>query len=145
MKKIIYLLALTVLSFSVKATETNVNSRVMASFKKDFAHATDVLWTITNDISKVSFQYNNISYFAFYNNTGELLGTTRYVTLLNLPIKLQTSLRNDYKDYWVSNLFEVNNADGLAYYITIEDADNKIVLKSDNGKDWTRQSKKVKA
>ncbi len=145
MKKIIYLLALTVLSFSVKANETNVNSRVMEAFKKDFTHATNVQWTITSDVSRASFTFNDISYFAFYNVTGELLGTTRYVTLLNLPIKLQSSLRNDYKDYWVSNLFEVNNADGLSYYITIEDADNKVVLKSDNGNSWVKQSKKVKA
>lgn len=145
MKKIIYVLALTIISFGAKAGETNVNSRVLEAFKADFTHATNVQWTITNDVSKASFTYNDISYFAFYNANGELMGTTRYVTLLNLPIKLQSSLRNDYGSYWVSNLFEVNNADGLAYYITIEDADSKIVLKSDNGKDWTKHSKKVKA
>lgn len=145
MKKIIYVLALTIISFGAKAGETNVNSRILEAFKADFSHATNVQWTVANDISKVSFNYNDISYFAFYNNKAELLGTTRYVTLLNLPVKLQSSLRNNYANYWVSNLFEVNNSDGLAYYITIEDGDSKIVLKSDNGNEWFKHSKKVKA
>ena len=55
----------------------------------------------------------------------------------------KADLKKNYQSYWISNLFEAATSEGTTYYITIEDADHSIVLKSDNARDWD-QYKKVK-
>jgi hypothetical protein len=58
---------------------------------------------------------------------------------------LQTGLKKDYSNYWISDLFEVSNSDGTGYYITLENADSKVVLKSTGGDNWKTYQKKTKA
>ena len=65
------------------------------------------------------------------------------VSPVDLPLALQADLKKNYQSYWISNLFEAATSEGTTYYITIEDADQSIVLKSDNARDWD-QYKKVK-
>jgi hypothetical protein len=65
------------------------------------------------------------------------LGVTRYISSGNLPINLQTSLKKSYDNYWISDLFEVAKYDNTSYYITLENADTKLVLKSNGGSNWS--------
>jgi len=58
-----------------------------------------------------------------------------------LPVNLQNNLKTTYSKYWISDLFEVANHDGTSYYVTLEDGDKKIVLKSANGSDWNTYKK----
>jgi hypothetical protein len=63
---------------------------------------------------------------------------------MQLPISLQTSLKKQCGDLWISDLFEVANDQGTSYYVTLENADTKIVLKS-SGSDWTTYQKQRKS
>ena len=145
MKKIIITLAIAISTLSAFASEVNVSSRVLNSFKTEFSAAKDVKWTSGNNFYKASFLFNNQYVFAFYNLDGELLGMTRYISSLDMPISLQTSLKKSYADYWISDLFEVSNHDGTNYYITVENADSKVILKSLDGNDWSVYQKLTKA
>ena len=80
---------------------------------------------------------------AFYNTEGELMGLTRNITSLELPMNLQASLKKSYEDFWISDLFEITRSNTTGYYITLENADAKIVLKATAGEDWSVY-KKVK-
>jgi hypothetical protein len=51
-------------------------------------------------------------------------------------MSLQISLRNNSNGYWVSDLFELAKNGSTTYYITLEKADTKTVLKSTGGSDW---------
>jgi len=53
---------------------------------------------------------------------------------------LQSSLKNDYSNFWISDLYELAKYDGSSYYVTIENANQKIVLRS-NGNGWTVHKK----
>ena len=117
-----------------------VDARVLGAFKKEFATAKDITWTLAPNYYQASFVYNEQHITAYYNTVGELLGLARFVSPVDLPLALQADLKKNYQSYWISNLFE---AEGTTYYITIEDADHSIVLKSDNARDWD-QYKKVK-
>ena len=57
---------------------------------------------------------------------------------------LQGEVKNKYSDYWISELIEVSNNDGTAYYATVENADTRLVLKAIDGKTCThyKNSKK---
>jgi hypothetical protein len=58
---------------------------------------------------------------------------------------LQTNLKNNYSNYWISDLYEVAKPENTSYYITLENADQKIVLKSTGGSNWTIHKKSNKA
>jgi len=125
--------------------EEAINQRALNAFKTEFAGATDAAWTTGSEYYKVAFTLNDQKLFAFYNTEGEFLAVTRYISSIQLPLTLQSSLKKYYGNYWVSDLFELANNNGTGYYVTLENADTKIILKSVDGSDWTvyQKSKKV--
>ncbi len=142
------MLLLGVLVVSLGAVNANpgseeVDARVLGAFKKEFATAKDITWTLAVNYYQASFVYNEQHITAYYNTEGELLGVARFISPVDLPLALQADLKKNYQPYWISNLFEAATSEGTTYYITIEDADQSIVLKSDNARDWD-QYKKVK-
>ena len=147
MKKIMMVLALALTvgtSFAYTGEEA-INKQALNAFKNEFAGATDAAWTVGNNYYKVIFSLNDQKLFAYYNMQGDFLGVTRNISSLQLPLSLQTSLRRTYNTYWISDLFEVSNNDGTNYYVTLETADTKIILKSADGSDWAvyQKSKKI--
>ena len=89
--------------------------------------------------------YNDQYVSAYYSIDGDLMGLTRYISPADLPLVLQSDLKKNYSEFWMTDLFEVAKDDGTAYYITLEDADQKIVLKGTGGKRWENYKKVKKA
>ncbi|MBS1654413.1 MAG: hypothetical protein JSU05_06200 [Bacteroidetes bacterium] len=147
MKKMMMALVLiaVMITSTASANEENVTPQVLTAFKNDFSSAKEVNWTINANYYKAAFVFNSQHVFAFYDKNGELIGITRYIKTSQLPIQLQADLKNNYSDFWVTDLFELANNDGQSYYITLENADKTVVLKSDNGTDWTVFKKTKKA
>jgi len=146
MKKMILGLALVVAltTSSAFAGEDNIPQKALESFKTEFSTAQDISWTSEIKYIKASFVFNGQNVFAFYTPEGEFLSTARYLTTLQLPLNLLTNLKNEYSKYWVSDLFEVSNNTGTAYYITLENADAKLMMKSTSNGMWNIYSKKQK-
>ena len=146
MKRI--LVTLTVLfslvSLSSFAKEEKVNSRVLESFQSSFKNATEVDWTVSENFYKADFSLNGQYVAAYYDEAGKLIALTKHISSTQLPISLQTNLKKDHDDYWISDLFEVANEQGTTYYITLENADTKLVLKS-FGSNWTSFQKQRKS
>lgn len=145
MKKMIVTLAISICTLSAFAGEENVNAKVLDAFRTEFSTASEVEWTVGNGYYTAAFVYNDKHIYAYYSTDGELLGITRHISPLNLPINLQSSLKNRYSGYWVSDLFEVSKNDETIYYITLEKADTQLVLKSIGGSDWSVYKKIKKA
>lgn len=144
MKKMILTLAIAIASLSSFASDGQVNQKVLEAFKTEFTTATEVAWTTESGYYKATFNYNGKYVFAYYGEEGEFLGLTRYLSPADLPIILQNNLKKKYEGYWISDLFEASKSGGTNYYITIENADTRIILKSaDNS--WTTFSKIKKA
>lgn len=125
--------------------EEAVNKKALNSFKSDFVGATDAAWTSGSNYYKVIFTLNDQKLFAYYNATGEFMAVTRYISSFQLPLNLQRNLKKSYSNYWISDLFEVSSNEGTDYYVTFENADTKIVLKSAGGSDWSLYQKSKKA
>src|SRR5690242_14238827 len=109
-----------------------VSPKVLASFKSEFTSATDVQWESGANYFKATFSMNEQRVFAYYDMEGQLMSTARYVSSFQLPLNLFSKLKNEYTNYWVSDLLEINNSEGLHYYITLETADTKLILHSSN-------------
>ena len=145
MKKLILTLAVALSTMCSFAGDVTVSSRVLDAFKSDFSSAKEITWTATNDYYKASFVFNDQHVAAFYNLDGELIGMTRNISSLDLPLSLQTNLKKSYSNYWITDLFEVSNHDGTSYYITLENADGQVILKSAGGEQWKTFQKITKA
>jgi len=65
----------------------------------------------------------------------------RNISLLQLPLSLQTELKNNFQNYFVSNSFEADNDAGATYYLTIESNTAKLQLKSTSEGEWNTYKK----
>jgi hypothetical protein len=137
--KPLFILMLALSSFSLTSNATDVvSAKALKSFQTTFTQATEAEWTITENYYKVQFLLNGQTISAFYNEEGKLISVTRNISSLQLPIILQTELKKEYNNYWITDLFEMSNDYGAEYYLTLEDADNKTILKSSVGSNsWT--------
>ncbi|HYJ38500.1 MAG TPA: hypothetical protein VEV87_07770 [Chitinophagaceae bacterium] len=146
MKKTIFTLALSLIlgTASFANNDESINQKAVQSFKKEFAQAKEVSWQKAGDLVKATFTLNERVLFAYYNEAGDLMAITRNITTDLLPIALQTSLRKDYAGYWVSDLFEMVTGGQTNYYVTLENADHKIVMKSEDFGNWASYRKERK-
>lgn len=113
-----------------------VNQRIINSFNKEFTGAQNVQWSSSKDFVKATFTLNDQVVFAYYSQGGKLLGVTRNIVSGQLPINLLTSLKKKYSNYWIADLFEMAANDENSYYVTLEDSDHKLVLKSNGTNGW---------
>ena len=139
MKKRIVLSAFALI-FAISSVFANkvevINQKVLESFKKEFVDAREVTWQISNQFSKVCFIYNEHVFFAYYAEDGERIALIRNIRSVDLPMSLSQGLRTSYGNYWISELFEYHSKEENAYYVTIENADQRITLRSQGFDEW---------
>ncbi len=145
MKQIILTIAIAISSMAVFAKDVKVSTAVLTAFNSEFGEAKDVQWSTGTGFYKASFVYNDQHLTAFYSFEGQMMGIARNISSLDLPMNLQSSLKKEYADRWITELFEISNDEGTHYYITLEQADSKITLKSSNGSKWSVYKKSTKA
>ena len=152
MKRIIFSIAtMLMMGVSISAfaggNDENVNALAVRSFKKDFYGASNISWEQKETFTKATFSLQGRVLFAYYNNNGDLQAVVRNITSDQLPINLLSSLKKEYGEYWISDLFEIVSDDQTSYYITLENSDKKIVLKSQGTEFWSgfRKEKKTGA
>jgi hypothetical protein len=127
---------LTGISSAFANGKEEVNERIVKSFEKEFAGAQHVQWATTKDFVKVTFTLNEQVVYAFYEPNGNLLGVTRNIVSSQLPINLLTDLKKNYSTHWITDLFEMASNNDNVYYVTLENGDQKLVLKSSGTAGW---------
>jgi hypothetical protein len=137
MKKIIISLVMVfTVAASAFAGDEKIDQRVSKAFEKEFSAAKDAVWSVSNNLYKVTFSYYNKTISAFYDKKGSLLGVTRYMLSTELPYYLQKELREYYNKYWVANLFELSKEDGTSYHVILQNAEETVILSSSEYNDW---------
>ena len=146
MKKSILMWAmmLTMGLTSVFANDETINHKAVSSFKKDFTQAQDVKWENSKDFVKATFKLNDQVVCAYYSQAGELMAVTRNILSSQLPINLLSSLKKNYNTYWITDLFEISNSTDPSYYVTLQSAEQTLVLKSSGISGWELYKKEKK-
>ncbi len=137
-------LSITSLFANNSKNRNNIDERVEKSFKKTFASAQQESWSRVNNLNKVQFNLNGQVLFAYLDDEGTLVGVYRNILSTQLPISLMTEIKEEYSEYWISTLFEVANEGTTTYYITLENAGQQLVLKSENSSSWSVFSRNKK-
>ena len=119
------------------ATNDNINQKVLAAFTAQFTSAKEVSWNRTEKYIKATFTINDQSMFAYFYESGELIGISRNIAVSQLPINLGTSLKDYKATGWVSELFEFAGDGETNYFATIESGREKVMIKSLGDNSWT--------
>ena len=125
----------TTYSFAATTSGNDENKEVKASFQRDFRNAHLMSTEVKDNFTKVTFTLNDQVMTAFYAADGSLLGVTRNIVSSQLPVSLLVSFRKHYNEYWITDLFEMSQDAQSNYYLSLENADTKLTLRS-NGDSW---------
>jgi hypothetical protein len=123
------------------ADDVKITPVVLESFNSSFENAKEVKWSFSESFYKADFCYDGQYIAAFFNTEGEMVAVTKNISSSQLPVTLQKNLKKEYQSYWISDLFELSDESSTSYYITLEDADSKVVLKSSGTSGWTTYKK----
>lgn len=139
-KKITLLLIMaTVITTSIFANPVSniVNGKVLTTFSSKFEGATEVSWKQTDHYLQANFVINNQPMSAFFNESGEMIGAVKNILSQQLPITLNTELKKLTANNWISELFEFTDGQETTYFVTLENGDQKLHLKSAGSTDWS--------
>jgi hypothetical protein len=128
---------------SFARTPNNGGGNVNAYFQKDFRQAELLETKVSTDYTRFTFKMNGLIMTAYYSNAGELLAITHNIKSTQLPLTLLMQVKNNYSNFWITELFELNSDGESTYYITLENADRKITLRSSDN-NWDVFSKSAK-
>jgi hypothetical protein len=138
-KRIIILMAACILSFSFTFADTRgteIPQPIVSDFSSHFYHAQNVKWSKMDCYYEVTFNQFGTTLFAFYTEDADFMGIANYIPTDSLPGSLSSELKTKYDNYWISDLFRYLVNDQPGYCVTIENGDQKIMLKSDGSQKW---------
>jgi hypothetical protein len=122
-------------TYAFAAPVDHVNGEINASFRNEFRDARLISTEGYKDFTKLTFQMNEQVLCAYYTEDGSLLAVTRNIPSSQLPVSLLLNLKKQLNNSWITELFEFNSDTQHCYYVSLENADMKIDLRS-NGDSW---------
>jgi hypothetical protein len=121
---------------AARANDDNGLSReISTAFNKEFGNAKNISWEQKDNYAIASFTFNNQVLHAYYEQNGELNTVVHNILSDQLPVLLLAQLKN-YEGYWISDLYESVTNRHSSYYVVLENADQKLTLKSVSASGW---------
>ncbi len=138
MKKILVIITMVASLYTATSyAKTTTPTVVAQAMQAQFTDAKNVSWSEVNNLYKAEFVLNDETITAYFDGEGKLVASARNLTALELPILLQTDLKNSYAKYNVSGIMELDNEDGVSYYVTAQKGSKTIELKSSDYGTWS--------
>ena len=130
MKKL-FIAALFAITFitSAFAADTKVNSVILSSFKFEFKNASNVQWTTGKDFVKATFIYDNKNMEAYYSPNGDMIGTSKPITLDQLTVRAKRNFAKKFDGYNVTEAIRFEGAEEGAFYISAKNEKETVVVK----------------
>jgi hypothetical protein len=146
-KKIGILMAAFILSAGLLFANSGKNAipeSVVSAFNRGFSCAKEVQWEGYGSYYKVTFNQHGNTLYVFYSDNGELMGTANNILSDKLPDLLQSAIKTKYQGYWITDLVKYDAGDQTGFIVTVENADEKIVLKTSYNHHWQVYTKENK-
>jgi hypothetical protein len=110
-------------------TGVNVRTKVMRTFLQNFEGATGVRWSRDGKRYLASFTQGDQTGNALVAANGAMLYSLRYGTEKHLPREVRHLVRSTYYDVKIQNVTEVNSNNIRAWIVSMQDADNLVVVR----------------
>lgn len=140
MKKITTMLAAFILlaaSVSFAKDSSPVPDQIAKALTHDFDKPSNIEWKTTDAFYKASFTIDDKALEAFYNTNGELIATSRKISVDQLPMSLQKDLKKIAPVYNEEELFELLSDRGTEYFVKFNNGTTVKSYKSIGGS-WSR-------
>ena len=109
--------------------KTDVNSKIVESFKKEFEGAELVKWDKVEDYQKATFVFHEHRVIAYFDEYCEFLGSARTILFDQLPMAVVKSFDTHFAGADFSDVSEVSNIEGTSYCMTIETQNKQYHVK----------------
>lgn len=114
---------------SAFAIPTKVHYLARKNFSNEFKTASDISWTSTADYIKATFVFDNQKIEAFYAPDGEKIGTSRGISIDELPLKAKRAFAKKYDSYTVKEAILFEGTEENAYFINAENETENVIVK----------------
>ena len=122
-------------TYAFAAPADHVNGEINASFRNEFRNAQLISQEGYKAFTKLTFKMNDQVLCVYYTQDGSLLAVTRNIPSSQLPVSLLLNLKKQLNNGWITELFEFNSDTQHCYYVSVENADGKVNLRS-SGDSW---------
>lgn len=131
MKKLMTMItaAALLLSTSSFAADPNeqVSEKTLSAFAKGFPGATNISWTEKEDYSLAEFKIGSRRYTAAYDEDGQLIASSKSLTLDELPIMIKQTVNENYPGYETGiNVMAITSGEKTDYILTV--SNTRVVL-----------------
>jgi hypothetical protein len=145
MKKLFFAALITISfyssAFAFKANK-KVDIRAKENFEMDFRDASNATWKVFASYAQVEFTVDDKKVTAFYDNDGELIGSSYKISLNDLPTRAKRTFAKKYSDYPVTEAVRFEFKDHISYFISVvKEGASEIVKVDDAGVISTVQKK----
>ncbi|MDB5249567.1 MAG: hypothetical protein JWQ40_3961 [Segetibacter sp.] len=123
------LLALSVVTGAFAADTKKVSKIVLNNFSSEFKDAGNIAWAAVGEYAKATFTLNNQRMEAFYNWNGEMIGTSKAITLEQLPTNAKRNFARKFDGYAVKEAIRFEGTEEAAYYISAENEKEALIIK----------------
>jgi len=120
----------------------NVSYAATQEFTTDFATAQNVTWTVNKNCQKADFEIDGVKKTAFYNLSGDFIGTTQAVDYKVIPAKMQKQIAANFKGFTAASVikFEANtgynaDVDPTTYFVDLKSTSQELLVKVTAGGD----------
>ncbi len=133
MKKIriaITALALFVSSMAMAIPEESVSTDVKLAFRSAFTNAKGVKWDKVENFYFATFILDNKEVNVAYTEKGEMVGTSEFLSLEDIPLMTRIGLREQFGNYTISpQVFRVSFDGETIFYVTAVNEKRLLKLK----------------
>lgn len=99
------------------------------NFAKSFPEAMVKSYETKDGKTKVEFTWNGDALEAYYDLNGNLLATSHFLNINNLPMSVKMQVNENYKDYTILQAVEFYHADnGLSYFVMLKKETKGVIL-----------------
>ena len=132
MKKFIiaFAAALTLISTTAFATGKEKVNPALNTFQNEFKGATDVTWQQGTNVISAGFTFNSFRVVAYFDHTGELLGTARSILFNQLPLAVIKEINTRYGAAPVYDIVEYNSGSETFYQMIVESPKKKLEVRA---------------
>lgn len=120
-------------------SEAGVSTTALTHFATGFSTVTDVTWSVSANSQKATFLQDGVITTAFYDLSGEFIGTTNKIDYATLTTDQKEAIAKKYAGYKVAEVIRFNYAGAdadvspIIYFIDLKKGDSEVVLKTAPG------------
>lgn len=143
-KTVLTAIAMLLVTSTFASGPVKITPEVKSAFENDFPKAGLVNWKETDGFYFASFLLNDKNVDAAYTGDGQLVGTSRRISLSQMPLGILLAIEGQYAGYEVEKSAIELTYEGLTrYYVHVENEHEQVKLKClSDGDLWVEQKTK---